>query len=190
MVGRDVLIGLLVGAVVEGTMLAAILFEPALAANPPSSSASPFTSLRHAGFYLLYLPYPATLSGLVFLLLLVLLRTVLRHNRLAAVALTVLVSLPMLSIVGATPRSPASLVAVLAATLRTFTLLRFGLLAEAVTLLTVFYLGTLPISLDQAAWYFPTAVLPLLTLAALAVAAFVVAVGGRIGPAEGWLDRD
>ncbi len=99
LVGRDVLVGCVVGNFVHVFFLAAV-FGPTWMGSaspppPPFSLGDTLTSFREAGFRVFVNQYSAVLYGLVFLFMLVLLRLIVRNTALAMVLWCLLVGSPL-----------------------------------------------------------------------------------------------
>jgi serine/threonine-protein kinase len=179
LVGRDVLVGALIGSTVlivrHLTYLSALRmhWKGTVPANVLSQA-----SLDTASAFVWGLTDPAVAAvtwAIAWLGILVLLRLGLRNYRLSLLGLAVLITLP--GVASATP-----LVAILAgamAVLLVATLHRFGLLAM---LTALFYrLAPLenPLTLDFTAWFAPRSTLFLLILLSIAAWGFYTSLGGK-----------
>ena len=125
----------------------------------------------------LFVPFEALSLALGWLLILLLLRIVLRSNKLAIVA-AIIVVLPIVTIPGDHLLLDVSL-GVLVAALSVFVLLRFGLFAFVVEMTFANALTRLPITLNPAEWYAGRSLMVLLCLAGLAGYGFHASFAGR-----------
>jgi hypothetical protein len=178
LVGRDILLGAVIGA---GMILIGILsiVAPRWIGRPSSFVFNPgSTEIAHRFF----LRFATQLSAALFfsfiaLLLLLLFVAVLRRERLAVVALWLLMTLL------ATLVSQASLMMIpfraLAAFLVVFALKRYGLLA-VISALFFFYLGVFfPMTTELTAWYATDFTIGLVICIALAVYGFYTSLAGQ-----------
>jgi len=187
LVGRDVLVGGMAGALLAVSFLATLLLPGSLGPThipDPYVHGDTLSALRQVYFRLFVNQYSAVLYGMVFLFMLVLLRLVLRSSWIAMPAWCILVANPF--------RAGDPLVdwgvGVLGAAAMYLVLMRCGLLGLTITLLFLFNLVEIPLTLDLSAWYAWYALPAVLFLTAMAVYAFRVSLGGK--PAFGSLLED
>jgi len=116
-------------------------------------------------------------EALFFFFLIFLLRVVLRNQWLAAAAFALIFAASSLS----SPSHPLLHVAgaLLVVGGFAFVVLRWGVLALAITLLVANLLGGAPITAHSSAWYFPSVVFMIACVVALAGWAFRTAIAGR-----------
>ncbi|HYU41386.1 MAG TPA: serine/threonine-protein kinase [Vicinamibacteria bacterium] len=185
MVGRDVLLGAVVGMVLIVFFLAGLVAPrvvvPIVPVPIPPGLAAPFlqgptlTFLSQVFFRLFVNAFSAVLFAMVFLFILTLLRMVLRRDWLASLAWAAIVAAPIagenptLGWVGGAFRALMMLVV----------LRRGGLLSLAVALFFMFSLIEVPITLDLGAWYAPRALPVVIVLAGLAAYGFRASLGGK-----------
>jgi hypothetical protein len=177
LVGRDVLVGTLAGI----TTAVILLVQVSISGQYPvpvfrQSAVEALTSTVWSGAYLT----AAVLDGILFTVAgiasFVLLRLMLRRAWIAAAALCAL-SIPF-SPTGISTISDAIGTATIVAFHLTI-VVRFGLLATAVTFIVTRLLTWLPLTLNADAWYFGHSLLVLLTIFGLATYGFFAALGGR-----------
>jgi serine/threonine-protein kinase len=179
LVGRDVLVGCVAGSVLAMIGFASILLTQwlGLPDTIPADVLGVAYGLKTATPLLVWRFAQSVIVGLACLFLLLLLRLVLRSQRMAVTALVLLVS-----VVGtfAAQHFWVNLFAGAAmAGAFVLVLLRVGLLA-AVTAFYVWGLFVLfPLTWNLDAWYAGSGVVALLVLAALALFGFTTALGGR-----------
>jgi hypothetical protein len=179
LVGRDVLIGCLLGAAVPLTFLASVIGPAWLVAHPVMPhhrlEAGTLASFHQVGFRLFVNQFSAVLYALVFLFMLVLLRMILRRTTPAMILWCVLLGGPILGeglLVGWT-------VGLVRALLYLVALTEGGLLGLATALFVAFSLLEVPLTLDLGAWYATRSFPALLVILALAVYGFRTALAGK-----------
>ena len=179
-VGRDVLVGLAWAVLVFFLSPLRYVLPPLFGAAPPEPSYGSLDALLGPGPLLgatLGTASESTLYALGILLLYVLLRSVLRRDGLASLALVVLLLLP--SVLGAGEAAWFTLPVSIIWTLTWIVLLlRFGLLAASVGPFVYELLYWFPITSELSSWKAGPTLLILPLLALLAVMAFRNAVGG------------
>jgi hypothetical protein len=175
LVGRDVLYGVIAGAVMGAGSQVALALRPA-SAEPFLPRLSPLMGLRWS--------VAATGDGLssgitsclIFMFVLVLFRGLLRRSWIAgavmAVSMTILFSLGEFTPV----RVGANLIFF---GMFSLTLLRFGMLAALAAMTAEEMLDVAPLTFDLSTWYGAQVSLTLVALAVAAVLAFRVSLGGR-----------
>ncbi|WP_145243920.1 serine/threonine-protein kinase [Urbifossiella limnaea] len=184
LVGRDVLLGVVVGTVAAvPPKLAAAALGTYYLISPLYSPLPPDVS---PGFFLSVLSVALIRTATVFVLLL--LFGVLLRRDWAAVAAIALLAVPATLEPQATlPReSPVTLAAIAAgAAVLTAAAVRFGWLAALASMFTSTVLHIAPLTLTPQGWYAGTTVATAVVLVGLAVYGFVVSLGGqRIIPDE------
>ncbi|MBK9776730.1 MAG: serine/threonine protein kinase [bacterium] len=185
LVGRDILVGSVAGAVMAAASLAVVAAFTAigLASLPTRLSGSMLTSLAGyggTGFNLSYAASVCILNVLNTLVQLFLLRLALRRNSTAALAAGILIG--FVSIMGMAPTEgwPIALaVTAINVPVMLFVLLRFGLLPA----FTAAFVGTVMSStvatLDFSAWYANRALLPAAIFLALLAWGATTAMAGK-----------
>jgi serine/threonine-protein kinase len=177
LVGRDVLVGTLAGITTVGILLVQI----SISGQHPvpvfrQSAVDALTSTAWSGAAMTV----AVLDGIQFtvagIVTFVLLRILLRRVWIAAAVLCVL-SIPF-SPTGISTITDAIVTVIIVAFHLTI-VVRFGLLATAVTFVVTRLLTWLPLTLNAEAWYFGQSLLVLLTIFGLATYGFFAALGGR-----------
>jgi Protein kinase domain len=179
LIGRDVLIGVLTGAVIAAALLLRVEFsDGARLAYLSAPALEALRSSRHFASRVLY----AALDGLQFSLgafyMLLLLRLILRRTWIAVPALLVL---------GATINGNVSspwpvIYALSTGALFVTIVLRFGLLAGVVAVVCERLLTRLPITLEPAAWYFGSSMAVVLLVLAAGIWGFTLAQARRPAP--------
>jgi hypothetical protein len=173
-VGRDVLIGALVGVacllVIRVNEIVAARFEPYVQANT-------LLGIRFAAAGVVDFLVAAVIFSLAYLFLLVLLRATLRKEWLAAAAFVAL--FVFLQVVGSeTPILDAGFMFLVLGG-GVLILMRFGL----VTFATVYFVRSLlhefPITRDLSAWYAPSGMVAVIVVAAIAIYGFRTTLEGR-----------
>jgi hypothetical protein len=178
-VGRDVLIGMLVG-IVQMTIVIA-RFQISQRAAPADLLVTALESLESgphfANIVLAVPPVTALQYALAGAFLLLVTRLVVRKTWIA-VLVGLFASIPFVP-GGSSAPFGWELIGVMVARLLTFTLfLRVGLLAQFAMMFTVL-LVRVPLTLDPDAWYFAYSLVVLLIVTALATYGFLVSLGGR-----------
>jgi eukaryotic-like serine/threonine-protein kinase len=172
LVGRDVLIGMLAGVIRLLLVLVPISARGASAYSPTT-----LESLQSVPRFLnVVLPFQfanSLVGGLAAAFVLVVITLIVRKTWIA-VSLAILIAIPLSRVAFGWP-----VIFVLAAPLLTYTVfLRVGLVAFIATYF-VDVLFRVPVTLDPSAWYFGNSLVVLLGLAALAIGAFLISLGGR-----------
>jgi len=167
-VGRDLLVGLLVGALFVLIFRAEFLLREGVEIAPTTLS-----SARHVAYYALFYLTPAVVFySIGSLLTLVLFRSLLRSEKRALLGIWLVSTASCMALLGFGPVPPllgALLVLVI----------RFGLLPTAVALYVFSLCAKLPMTLDPSSWYAGRSFAVLLLLAALTVFAFYTSLGGK-----------
>jgi serine/threonine-protein kinase len=177
LVGRDVLFGVILGTVWIVIFHVRGLLTMRNGASPQFYSTDYLVGGRQAlGAWLLHIP-GAIQGTLLFFFLLFVLRVLLRKEWLAAIVFVALwVALKTLGSDYPWIEAPAwALLYGVAA----FVVFRFGFVALAVGIFATDMLLNVPLTLDFSAWYFSSALLPLLSVVALAVWGFYTSLAGQ-----------
>jgi len=187
LVGRDVLIGLMTGAMVS--VIARIgIIAPAWFDAPPSqptwSSPSAIMGVNHVVGFSMWGLTLGMLSASTLTLILVLLRALLRSK----IAATLVLIFIWVVVVGAsqwfTGHWTFAVGVALVQLAQIVVLLRFGFLATSVFGLARFLLSLVPAGFDSHPWWASSAVIPAIILAGLTLYGYLTAVG-EPGPGHG-----
>jgi hypothetical protein len=179
MIGRDALIGALIGCTCAIMVKLAIIAPPWLGLPAPSPIRTYFTALtelRHVGFMLLNLLQVAISLALLAAFLFLLFRIMSRSSSAATVLLIV-----TLSAVGAvsSPTPVQIVVQCLVSTVMVLTFRRYGLLSLAALLTFSFIMSTAPLTLDTSVWYFGRSFFVMGLMTAVAAYAFWVSLADQ-----------
>lgn len=177
LVGRDILIGMVVGVGYDLVIAAAIGLDMRRG-DAPGTSALLFTlvSFPHlASGYMQHL-LEALVAGLLMFMIFFLLRVVLRRELFAGIAFVAILSARGLA--SDSPVVETCMYVAIYAILVTL-LLRFGLLAVMVCIFVTDLLVALVFTPDFGAWYGTGSLLTLLSIAALALFAFRTSTAGK-----------
>jgi serine/threonine-protein kinase len=176
-VGRDMLFGAILGMVWILIFRIRAIPMMHLGAVPDLPSTEFLMGGREAlGQWLLQIPL-SIIGTLQFFFLLLGLKIVLRKDWLAALAFVALFAFPAaLSTSYVKVELPAQILIYAVAVLIVY---RFGLVPLAVAIFTVNMLGNVPATADISAWYAPTYILALLSVAGLAGWGFYHSLGGE-----------
>jgi hypothetical protein len=178
-VGRDVLVGALLGTVAAVT-IHLVNGMPSWFEVPGQTTMPPNYDVLRGGRFLLgalfNAPFGALGPGLFFFGLYFLLRVIARRPAIATTLLVVIGTLTALGGENAMVETPG---AVVFGILMALTVTRFGLLAIVVFALFQQVLTALPMPLDFAAPYAASSLIVLLLLIGIAVYAFRIALGSR-----------
>jgi hypothetical protein len=178
-VGRDVLLGVLVGVAAEGIALAFRALMPK--AGYPTDWHVVWDATLTEGVGILFtLAGYALLTGVRDFFLFVLLRLVVRRDLPTLILATAILSAP--SFIGTEPPWVKGVTTVLYYLLAFGLLVRYGFLAYLVANLAENVFSSMPIALDLSAWYAIPSTVSLLVLAGLAVYGYVVTTRGREAP--------
>jgi hypothetical protein len=179
LVGRDLLIGLLTGVVIQ-LLWQVSLMAPKWFGSPPRismdlASYPQLNGLRFTAAAILSSVGTAALIGTSVILLFFVLSLVLRKRWLAAVAIPL-----VLAAVGWSNEGPVgATITLVTYLLTTVVLLRFGLLPLVVSAFITPLLDHTPLTMDAASWYAPNSWMVLAFVTGLAVHTFRVALAGR-----------
>ena len=176
-VGRDILIGVALGVVWIFVFLIRSIPMMHMGAAPGGGSTDALIGGRMAlGAWLRQWPQSIQ-TTLIFFLLLLGLRRLLRNQWVAAVAFVAIFALPR-SI--SSPYWSIELPAqVLVYSIAVLIVIRFGLVPLAVAIFTIDMTSGLPFSHDLSTWYMTTSILALLSVVALAGWGFYQSLGGE-----------
>jgi len=176
-VGRDILLG--VGFGVLWLLIFGVMFIPlsrAGAAPQLSSTAYLLGGRQALGQWLMQIPISIFIT-IEFFFLILGLKVVLRKDWLAALAfVAIYIGIRALQSSHPAIELPAMFLVYAVLVLIVF---RFGLVPVAVGAFTVDMLANVPLTADFSAWYIGTAILPLLSIVALAVWGFYHSLGGE-----------
>jgi Protein kinase domain len=180
LVGRDVLVGCVMGAVIGTVTRVMVVAVPLLGAPPPQ----PFVSEPRLllGTRKVVAETVSTLSdvvtlGLGFLFLVFLLRMLLRREWAVAAALVVIFGLGQV-LQSDVPVAAAVRVIIVFSGLA-LVLMRFGLVAAIATIYFSFLIESFPFTTDASAWYFGVGLFAAVLMAAIAITAFRISLGSR-----------
>jgi hypothetical protein len=179
LVGRDLLTGLLAGVGLVLLLIARAEVSSRMGLIvKPLDQAYVLEALRPVSYIglIVYFASDTLTFALAMLGLLLLLRVIVRNERLS-VALWVLTVSTLNLGYGAMPWDPVFAIALSAFAVAI--LLRFGLVSTTVMLLFTDLMTRLPVTLDTRAWYLPLSVFTLLLVGALGAYGFIVALAGR-----------
>ena len=178
LVGRDILIGLLVGVGYDLIIAGAVALDMR-SGDPPGREAKLFALVSFPKFVSDYLGHglDAIMAAMLFFVLLFLLRLLLRKEWLAAAAFVVLMS----GVRGLTNDHPAvdTTMYVLIYGILVLLLLRYGFLAVLVCLFVTDTMASMAFTPDFTAWYGTSSLLTVLSLIALALFAFRTSTAGK-----------
>jgi hypothetical protein len=181
MVGRDLLFGLLGGIVLvmlgELTRVIPSWFGIP-SPRPLVSATSPFVSARHALYFLLVPLGDFVAAALAVMAALVFIRAVVKNTAAAALIMMVIMSFVFAGI-GDMPRGILIAYCLLAAAVLIFVMLRWGLLALALTGYSFDVFRSVPLTLDASSWFFGRSFMVMAVFAALAIYGFIVALAGK-----------
>jgi len=177
LVGRDILFGVILGVVWILVFQIRYLFMIRMGASPALFSTDALMGGRHAlGAWLQQWPQSIQ-STLVFFLLLLGLKALLRKEWIAAIAFVAIFAVPRgLSSTYMPVELPAQILVYAIAVL---IVLRFGLVPLACAIFTINMMAGVPFSADLSAWYMTTSILALLSVVALAGWGFYHSLGGE-----------
>jgi serine/threonine-protein kinase len=182
LVGRDGLVGGLVGVVLALVIHLAIAAPPWLGLEPNPVRARVVTTLassRHFGYFIAYGLCGSVAIALSVLFLWFLLRSVLRSSRLALGSLFTMLYVVFLAPPITSSSTLWSVTTLLFTAIWVCVLTRVGLLAAMASLFVFLLLDATPLTLELSAWYAGPALSCLALLAGLLIYCFVVALAGR-----------
>lgn len=182
MVGRDLLIGTLLGLVhisliMSGTQLPNWFGSPA----PPAVTANvlPLSSTRGMLALFLSTHIVSVFVGFAFLFVLLLFYILLRRQWLATIAIFLVALVVEVSAFASTGPRFFWLVSILISLTIVTVVARFGLLATMAAQLSFLLTMTFPVTTDLSIWYAPATIFALVMVLALAVYGFYISLGGQ-----------
>ena len=176
-VGRDILLGIALGLVWILVFEIRSIPLMRLGASPGVGGTENLMGGRVAlGYWLRQWPQSIQ-TTLIFFLLLLGLKVLLRKEWIAAIAFVAIFAVPRaISSPYISVELPAQILVYAIAVL---IVLRFGLIPLAVAIFTINMMGNVPFSSDFSAWYMSTSILALLSVAAIATWGFYHSLGGQ-----------
>ncbi|HEX9149019.1 MAG TPA: hypothetical protein VF958_07650, partial [Thermoanaerobaculia bacterium] len=178
-VGRDVLIGCIMGSVIGTVSRLAIVVGPRLGVPPRPQDVLPplLLGTRKVIAETVSMLPDAIFIGFGMLLVLFLLRMLLRSEWAAATAFVLLLG------IGRVLESDVKLLATVTGIIVVggiaLVFIRFGLVAAITTLYFDFLVNQFPFTTDTSSWYFGVGLFAVALMAAIAIAAFRISLGGR-----------
>ncbi len=184
LVGRDILIGVLLGTAALATASLAPLLPSWIglpASQPARFDTTHLQGARWTIGQILDRHIHAILDVMMVLVLLLILRLLLRKQWLAAGALAIVLTAIFGSELGSKGENPAISfsVAAIITSIAVFALIRFGLLAATAFAFCFPLIDGLPITTDPSAWYLWTPAIAILAVLGLAVYGFNTSLAGR-----------
>src|SRR5262245_13949089 len=176
LVGRDVLIGILIGIVVNliYSLYMYISLNPLAFLLINEMLLNSLSSVRIAAGNLVFIAVIAVVTALIGLFMLFLYRLLARRDWLAVGIFALLIG------VGSYAGNWQLLaMSILVNVIIAVVLTRYGLVSNAVTLFAAYTLTCFPVTLNFSAWYAGIGVAPLVAVLALAVFAFYTSLGGQ-----------
>lgn len=178
LVGRDVLIGLVLGTAWVLIFLGYIAYQVHAGSDPQSGSSEYLLGVRHViGTWLTRIPNDGVQATLLFFFLIFLFRLVLRNEWLAAGAFVVLFA-GMQSL-----RNEIFWVSFLAFglvySLSAIALVRFGLISLSAALMVTDFILGVPITANPSHWFFGATIFVFATIATLGAWAFHTSLAGQ-----------
>ena len=183
MVGRDVLIGVVCGIGIGVAQRMTAIVPQWLGARTEPLWDLPMESPAMVGSFLLH-ALLVSIYKCVFAIILVLLVRALVKRLDVAIAVSAILSVPLLASDGTGPMEVRIAYGVLVAAVVYAVLFRFGLLALVSTGYVATVLFYVPLTPDTSSWFFPRTLLVLLFLGALAAFGFYTSLAGKR-----WLPR-
>jgi serine/threonine-protein kinase len=181
LVGRDILAGIIGGVALVG--LAHLLrLVPAWIGMPMPApvqfATSSLGSVRHVAYFVLQSISEYVIAALTVTAGVVVMRSIVRSQ---AIAVAVVFLVLAAAFLGNASDSVTLLImyAALSAGVLLFVMMRFGLLALAVTGIVFGWLRLIPLTLDSSAWYAGRSFFLIGLLAALSIGAFFVVLAGK-----------
>ncbi|HVS30103.1 MAG TPA: serine/threonine-protein kinase [Thermoanaerobaculia bacterium] len=181
-IGRDLLAGAVAGVIVialwHGTALMSGAKPIQLTTFPRATGPMAFGGALAVPSTILLAIFEAMMRGIGGVTFLIVLRGLLRNERLTNVVAVVLLAISFLGDASG-PLAVRAIYALICGVVVVGLLRRFGLLALVSAATFIVTLWRVPLTLDPAAWYFTGSALALLFLAAIAVYGFVISTAGR-----------
>ena len=176
-VGRDVLLGVILGVVWMFVIRVRDIFLIHVGASPSFLSPEYLLGGRHALGAWLYQVPSSILGALQFFFLFLGLKILLRKQWIAAIAfVAIFTSLNVLGSRHPSVDAPATLIIYIIAAI---VIVRFGLVALICGIFTVDMLANVPFGSDFSAWYMNTSLLALLSVVAMAAWGLYHSLGGQ-----------
>ena len=184
MVGRDVLVGVIAGAVVISIAHLVRILPPWFGAQAPAPmqfATSPLASARHVAFFLFDQFAAYTITNLFILFLFVVFWAFFRRQFVAVALTFVLFAISFNRDAWASAGSSVTflLMSCPSSAVVLYVLLRRGLLAAMVMGVVYGWLVVAPLTLDVSSWYAGRSFVVLVACTALAIFGFVVSLGGK-----------
>jgi serine/threonine-protein kinase len=181
LVGRDVLVGCAAG-VTTSLLVRLTVLAPSWLGDPPGRPVvvvdTAFTQMRYFFAAVPVSFFLSMLGTLAFVFIVILLRTLLRSDRLAFVA-AVLISLTETDLPVSSHAWIGVLIVILTVVLRVMLLMRVGLVANMVTQLVFVTFARFPITFDTSVWYSGTCFAALVVVAVLTLYGFRTSLGSH-----------
>ncbi len=177
LLGRDILFGVMLGVVWILIFQLRSIPEMHMGAAPWLGSSAYLTGGREAlGAWLAQIP-GSIIATLLFFLLLLGLKALLRKDWLAAIVFVAIYALPRAF--GSSYVAVELPTQILIYAIAVLIVYRFGLVALACAIFTINMLASVPLIADASAWFFATSVLALLSVVVLAGWGFYHSLGGE-----------
>jgi serine/threonine-protein kinase len=177
LVGRDVLMGTLLGLIWVFVYFVGYLFDIRVGERPLLATPEILEGTRAAISMWFGNILGGLLGVLIFFFVLVFLRVVVRNAWVSAALFVILFALP--KILASTHRLIDGPIWVLIYMIAAFAVVRFGLIVLATATFTANVLLNVPYTLDTSDWYAPASILVVLSFVALAVWGFFAALAGQ-----------
>jgi hypothetical protein len=181
MVGRDVLIGTIAGAVLIAFAHLQRLVPAWIGMPPPGPiqfATSTLVSVRHVGYFLLYSIAAYVIAAIALTAGVVITRPIVRSQAVAVAIVFVFLTVAFFA-GGGESLTFLIIFAALSAAALMFVMIRWGLLAMAVMGIVFGWLRFIPMTLDTTAWYAGRSFFVMGLIAALAIFGFFVALAGK-----------
>jgi Protein kinase domain len=177
LVGRDILLGVLLGVVWMVIFEVDILVRIRLGAIPTLLSTRYLVSIRSGlGMWLSQLPL-SIMATLQFFFIFLVLKVLLKRDWLATIVFVAIFA--TIKSLGDYHWTAEAVTAIAVYLILAIIVYRFGLIPLACAIFTVDLLGNVPFTADATAWYFGVTIFTLLSVVALAAWGFYHSLGGR-----------
>ena len=177
LVGRDVLLGTLLGMFWILVFYLGYLFDIRAGARPMLSSTNVLDGARSAISMWFGHIVGALVGVLLFFFVLVFLRVLLRNAWVSAALFVLIFAIP--KILASEHRLIDGPVWIIIYLIAAFAIVRFGLIVLAIAAFTADVLLNVPLTLDSSDWYAPVSILMLLSFVGLALWGFFNALAGQ-----------
>jgi len=175
MIGRDLLIGAVLGTVAALSAHATYL----LGGEPMATNITPIGSIRHTIYAILFNVSVQSVGRAMFGgVLILMLRAIFRRMDVVAPVAVILCALTAANVPGG-PIAVRVVWAIAVSCVVYTVLIRYGLIAIAAGSFTVLSLTEMPFTGDPSSWYFATSMLNVGCVVALAIFAFWISLGGK-----------